>query len=112
MLKKDEWQQTSSCGALDKRCVMVCQHTSCLENGSAKVLATFKEADLPEDVLVTRTDCQGQCSSGPTVRIVPEETWYYRVQPGDVSLIVEQHLKEGKRIETKLNPRIHLRFSF
>jgi (2Fe-2S) ferredoxin len=92
-----------------KRSIMVCQHTACLKNGSAQVLKTFQESDLPEDIIVKGVECQGQCSSGPTVRIIPEETWYCRVKPSDVSLIVNQHLKGGKRVEEKLHPRIHLR---
>lgn len=92
------------------RCVMVCQHDSCQENGSAETLAAFTVAELPEDVTIIGADCQGQCSSGPTVRIVPEETWYCRVQPADVPSIVEQHLKGGKRVMPKLHPRIHMQF--
>lgn len=95
-----------------QRCVMVCQHRSCLLNGSAEVLAAFQSAEVPPGVIVTASPCQGQCSSGPTVRITPEETWYYRVQPSDVPVIVEQHLKGGELVEEKLNPRIHMRFSF
>ncbi|NER28596.1 MAG: (2Fe-2S) ferredoxin domain-containing protein [Symploca sp. SIO1C4] len=92
-------------------CVLVCQYRSCLAAGSAEVLAAFKEADLGY-FKVTGADCQGQCSSGPTVRIVPEETWYCRVKLSDVPVIVEEHLQGGKRVEAKLHPRIHMRFSF
>ena len=95
----------------EQPCVLVCQHKSCLERGSAQVLAAFEEAQLTE-FTVKGTGCQGQCTSGPTVRILPEETWYWRVQPSDVPIIVEQHLKAGKPVEEKLNTRIHLRFSF
>lgn len=94
-----------------ERCVLVCQHTSCLAAGSVAVLAAFEAANLTE-FTVKGTSCQGQCSSGPTVRIVPEETWYCRVKPSDVPIIVEQHLLGGKPVEAKLHPRIHLRFSF
>lgn len=90
---------------------MVCQHRSCLAAGSEAVLAAFQDAEV-EGFKVTGTGCQGQCTSGPTVRIVPEETWYSWVKPSDVPLIVEQHLKGGKRVEEKLNTRIHMRFSF
>ncbi|MGB3204312.1 MAG: (2Fe-2S) ferredoxin domain-containing protein [Crinalium sp.] len=96
---------------LKQRCVLVCQYRSCLANNSAEVLAAFQAAVVPE-VTVIGAECQGQCSSGATVRILPEETWYYRVKPSDVSVIVEQHLKGGKPVEKMLNPRIHLRFSF
>lgn len=95
----------------EERCVLVCQHKSCLAAGSAAVLAAFEAAELTE-FQVKGTGCQGQCSSGPTVRIVPEETWYCRVKPSDVPIIVEQHLLGGKPVEAKLHPRIHMRFSF
>ena len=88
---------------------MVCQHRSCLANNSAEVLAFFESAAIP-GVTVVGSECQGQCSSGPTVRILPDETWYCRVKPSDVPIIVEQHLKQGQPVEAKLNPRIHLRF--
>lgn len=99
------------CSNPEERCVLVCQYRSCLANGSAEVLAAFEAAEVT-DFKVTGIGCQGQCSSGPTVRIVPEETWYCRVKPSDVPVIVEQHLKVGKPVEEKLHPRIHMRFSF
>ncbi|MCA1994293.1 MAG: (2Fe-2S) ferredoxin domain-containing protein [Coleofasciculus sp. S288] len=100
-----------TCSKLDERCILVCQHRSCQAAGSAQVLAAFEKADT-NGFTAKGTGCQGQCSSGPTVRIVPEETWYCRVQPNDVPTIVEQHLKGGKRVEAKLHPRIHMRFSY
>ena len=100
-----------TCSQLGKPCILVCQHKSCLAAGSAEVLAAFENAQV-DGFEVTGTGCQGQCSSGPTVRIVPEETWYCRVKPSDVPVIVEQHLKGGQLVEAKLHPRIHMRFSF
>lgn len=92
----------------NQHCVIVCQYRSCLANGSADVLAAF-QAMNESDLTIEGTGCQGQCSSGPTVRILPEETWYCRVQTTDVPLIVES-LKAGKQLEHKLNRRIHIRF--
>lgn len=103
--------EEKSLGEPHQRCVMVCQYRSCLANGSAEVLAAFEANEVP-GVTVVGTGCQGQCSSGPTVRIVPEETWYCRVNPSDVPVIVEQHLLGGKPVEAKLHPRIHMRLSF
>lgn len=91
------------------RCVRVCQNQSCLRQGSAEVLSVFQAAEV-SDVTVEASGCLGQCSIGPTVRVTPDEIWYYRVQPSDVSVIVEQHLKGGQAVEEKLNPRIHRRF--
>lgn len=92
--------------------VLICQDRSCKAEGSADVLAAFEKTGADTDFQIKGTGCQGQCSVGPTVRVVPEETWYYRVEPSDVPQIVEQHLKEGKPVDEKLNPRIHIRFSF
>jgi len=96
--------------SLGEKCVLVCQNTSCLNNGSAEILALFKESELPENVTVIAAECQGQCSVGPTVRIIPEETWYCRVKAEDVTPIIKEHLWGGKRVENKLHPRIHLSF--
>ncbi len=75
----------------EARWVLVCQYQSCLKNGSAAVLAAF-EAQQVAGVKVEACSCQGQCTTGPTVRVTPEEIWYCRVKPSDVPLIVEQHL--------------------
>ncbi|MBD2180195.1 MULTISPECIES: (2Fe-2S) ferredoxin domain-containing protein [Oscillatoriophycideae] len=92
----------------EPRCVLICQNRSCLNNSSAEVLTAFQAAEVP-GVRVESSGCMGQCSSGPTVRIVPDETWYCRVKTSDVPEIVERHLIGGKLVEAKLNPRIHLR---
>lgn len=93
------------------RCVLVCQHQSCLRNGSQETLKAFEDADVP-NVKVEASGCLGQCNVGPTVRVIPDETWYYRVQPEDVETIASQHLQGGKPVAEKLNPRIHPQFNF
>jgi (2Fe-2S) ferredoxin len=90
-----------------KRFVMVCQHSSCLVQGSAKVLCALQMASVPDDVIVMTSGCQGQCSTSPTVRIIPEETWYCRVKPEDVNQIVEEHFKNHQPVTRLLHPRIH-----
>jgi (2Fe-2S) ferredoxin len=96
----------------EPRTVLVCQNCSCRDRGSQAVLAAFQAAELPDDVTAIAADCQGQCNMGPTVRVIPEETWYCRITVADVPQIVEQHLYGGDPVETKLHPRIHRRFSF
>ena len=89
-----------------KHSVLVCQYRSCKKNGSAAVLAAFKSGEIP-GVEVTGSGCQGQCSTGPTVRVLPDETWYCRVQPQDVPEVIEQHLLHGKPVARLLHPRFH-----
>ncbi|WP_084639649.1 (2Fe-2S) ferredoxin domain-containing protein [Geitlerinema sp. PCC 9228] len=93
------------------RRVIVCQNDDCCRNGSQETLKAFQEAaNLPDDVTVETSGCMGQCSIGPTVRILPDEVWYYRVSSEDVQQIVHRHLQGGEEVEEKLNPRIHMRF--
>jgi len=95
-----------------KRILLVCQSSSCLERGSAELLAAFQAAELPADVEVQATTCLGQCNLAANCRIVPEETWYCRLSPADVERIVAEHLHGGDRIAAKLHPRIHTSYSF
>lgn len=91
------------------RFVTVCQHTSCQRNGSAEVLQAFRAHRHP-GFSASPSGCLGQCSSGPTVRVSPDEIWYCRIKPSDVPVIVQQHLIGGEPVEAKLHPRIHPRF--
>lgn len=93
----------------NQRRVFICQHSSCLRQGSAIILREFQLADLPKNTKILPCECQGQCSASPTVIIIPDQTWYYRVTPQDVTKIVEQHLKGGKPVREKLNTRFHPR---
>jgi (2Fe-2S) ferredoxin len=82
---------------------------SCSENSSREVFAKFQENPVAE-VEVVRSECQGQCNMGPTVRVLPDEIWYCRVKPEDVPEIVDQHLRQGKPVDRLLHPRFHPKF--
>ncbi|NJR38042.1 MAG: (2Fe-2S) ferredoxin domain-containing protein [Leptolyngbyaceae cyanobacterium CSU_1_4] len=90
------------------RCVLVCQYHSCVRKRAAQVLEAFQLAALPE-VFVSASNCMGQCSSGSTVYVTPDRTWYSRVQPEDVAEIVMQHLQLNQPVERLLHPRFHPR---
>jgi (2Fe-2S) ferredoxin len=92
------------------RQVLVCQYIDCQRNGSAAVLAEFQDQS-PANVEIVASDCQGQCNMGPTVRVLPDETWYCRIKPKDVATIVEQHLKRDEPVSDLLHPRLHPRFT-
>ena len=87
--------------------VTICQYRSCSRNGAEQVLAAFQQC-APDNVMVSGCECQGQCGSGPTVRIMPENTWYCQVNVEDVEIIMETHLKlDAQPVQRLLNPRIH-----
>lgn len=92
-----------------KRQVLVCQYVNCQRSRSAEVLAAFQACAI-SDVSIEACGCQGQCNMGPTVRVLPDDTWYCRVKPDDVSDIVEQHLVQDKPVERLLHPRLHPKY--
>lgn len=98
--------QSPTTASPKRRCVLVCQYRSCSRSGAAEVLAAFQAA-VPVGVFASGSDCMGQCASGPTVRVMPDGTWYCRVQPQDVEAIVNQHLHQDQPIVRLLHPRFH-----
>jgi (2Fe-2S) ferredoxin len=57
----------------------------------------------PGQVLVTSSGCLGPCENGPTVVVYPDATWYSKVKESDVAAILDQHIGQGKPVES-LNP--------
>lgn len=88
------------------KCVRVCQNRTCKKQGAAKVLAAFTAFPIP-DVTVTASRCLGQCGNGPMVLVLPDMVWYSGVQPDEVSLLIENHLLGGQRVEQMLYYRFH-----
>lgn len=86
--------------------VLVCQNVTCKQQGSEKVLAAL-QSQAPNDVKVEPSGCLGQCGNGPMVLVLPDKTWYHRVQPKDVPRIVEQHLRQNRPVASKLYPEAH-----
>ncbi|MEL6161980.1 MAG: (2Fe-2S) ferredoxin domain-containing protein [Cyanobacteria bacterium J06627_32] len=94
--------------------VLVCQNTTCKQQGAEKVLAAFRE-NLPPGTQLEESSCLGQCGSGPMVIVKPDKTqkrttsktWYSGVRARDVKAIVEQHLKNDRPVTAKLYPAVH-----
>jgi len=70
--------------------VNVCMDLACASQGSEKLRdALIKAAEASDKtVLVRRTGCMGPCSSGPLVRVDPEETLYHHVKFNHAEAIV------------------------
>lgn len=71
--------------------ILVCQHRTCRNQGSAQVLAAF-QAQVDAPTAVRGSSCLGQCGRGPMVVMLPEEIWYDRVRPAEVESLVARHL--------------------
>ena len=70
--------------------VNVCMDLACSSQGSERLRAALQKAadSSGKSVLVRRTGCMGPCSSGPLVRVDPEETLYHHVDSGHAEAIV------------------------
>lgn len=81
--------------------------------GGLEILERFRDEidrrHLAKEILVTRTGCTGHHAFGPTVIVYPEGIWYAKVQPEDVSVIIQEHLIEGRPVERLVNRRIAVR---
>jgi len=92
-----------------KRQVWVCQHINCQRHGSADVLQALQSL-AGDQIAVCPSGCLGQCSTGPTVHVIPDQVWYCRVEAEDAIEIAEQHFQDGQPVERLLHPRFHTRY--
>jgi (2Fe-2S) ferredoxin len=94
--------------------VLVCQGRSCRKYGSFKVLEAFL-ADLVPGVEIIGSSCLGQCGNGPMVLVerdwtkpmLHKRTWYWRVRPDEVPLVIERHLRLDHPLVKMFYPKFH-----
>jgi (2Fe-2S) ferredoxin/predicted O-methyltransferase YrrM len=76
---------------------------SCPASGSLAVLDALdhqiQARNLTRDIQLTTCGCMGLCDEGPMMVVYPAGVWYRRVQPSDVSEIVNAHLRDGKPVD-------------
>ena len=75
---------------------------SCAAKGSEKLRdymkARAKEMGL-ERVRVNMSGCLDRCELGPCMVIYPDGIWYRIESPADVDAILEQHVRDGQRVD-------------
>lgn len=75
---------------------------SCAARGSEALVDYMKQQvkalRLPK-VRVNGAKCLDRCELGPTMVIYPEGIWYHYETKADVDEIIEQHIRQGKRVE-------------
>lgn len=72
------------------------------KNSEALVDAFKKELEkngLKGKVRAQKAGCLDTCEFGPSVVVYPEGIWYGNVQPEDVSVIVNEHIKGGQPVD-------------
>jgi NADP-reducing hydrogenase subunit HndC len=86
--------------------VLVCAGTGCHASESELLLSNLKKEvalrELADEVQVIGTGCFGFCEKGPIVKIIPDNTFYTEVKPGDAGEIVAEHVIKGRKVERLL----------
>lgn len=85
-----------------KQYVLVCSGTACESSKSRELIEALRQesrtAGIDADVQIVKTGCFGFCEKGPIVKVLPEETFYVQVKPGDAAEIVQEHLVKGRPV--------------
>mgnify|MGYP001795521761 CR=1 FL=1 len=98
--------------------VLICQNTTCKQQGAKQVLDAFEQwaqrySLLPDDIVAS--GCLGHCGQGPMVLVIDESTssieekagekvWYDGVRPKDTKAIAEQHFQVTTTNSIRLAP--------
>ena len=71
--------------------VNVCMDLACASQGADKLREALVEAAEAsgKKILIRKTGCMGPCSSGPLVRVDPDETLYAKVKDANAEAIVK-----------------------
>ena len=83
--------------------VLICGGTGCTSSGSKTLQEAFNSSlekfGLTEEIKMVQTGCFGLCALGPIVIVYPDGTFYSRVTPEVVDVIVEEHLLKGRIVD-------------
>ena len=86
--------------------MLVCGGTGCRASASDMLYENLKkevqENGLENDVQVVTTGCFGFCEQGPIVKMIPDNTFYVSVEPGNAKEIVAEHVIKGRKVEKLL----------
>lgn len=86
--------------------ILVCGGTGCRASQSERIIeslnAAIEKEGLQGYVSVIRTGCFGFCEKGPVINIMPDNTFYVEVVPGDAGEIIREHIIKGRRVERLL----------
>lgn len=86
--------------------ILICGGTGCKASSSHVIAEKLQQAleknNIADKVDVITTGCFGFCEKGPIVKIIPDNTFYAQVIPGDAEEIVSEHIIGGRKIERLL----------
>ena len=89
-----------------KHFVLVCGGTGCESNKGDEIyrnlIAEAEAQGEKDEVQIVKTGCFGFCEVGPIVKVLPEDSFYVHVTPGDAKEIIAEHIKKGREVKRLL----------
>ncbi len=86
--------------------LLVCGGTGCRASASdmlyENLLEEVRNNGLESEVQVVTTGCFGFCEKGPIVKVIPDNTFYVSLEPGDAKEIIAEHVIKGRKVERLL----------
>jgi len=87
--------------------LLVCGGSSCHSSESDAIVCNLRDEleakGLMDSVQVILTGCFGFCEKGPIIKVMPDNTIYVQVKPGDAQAIVEEHVVKGRKVTRLLH---------
>jgi NADP-reducing hydrogenase subunit HndC len=105
-LAKIKTEAINGMTATDVTRLLICGGTGCHATGSLPVKDVLEQElvdkGLADKCKVIETGCNGFCAMGPIMVVRPGETFYQKLSPEDIPVLVEEHLVKGKPVEKLL----------
>jgi (2Fe-2S) ferredoxin len=81
--------------------INLCAGGGCLASGEPELKAGLRAAIDRHgvDALIRETGCQGPCSGGPVVTVIPGNVMYFGMTPDRAEEFVTRHLMQGELLE-------------
>jgi NADH:ubiquinone oxidoreductase subunit F (NADH-binding)/(2Fe-2S) ferredoxin len=86
---------------------MLCGGTGCIASGALKVAdalkAEIKNGGLEETIGVVLTGCNGFCSRGPVMTVLPEGIFYEVLSVEEIPMLVGEHFLKGRPYQKSMH---------
>lgn len=86
--------------------ILVCGGTACESSRSKEILKALQDEavkqGVADDIQIVQTGCFGFCEQGPIVKVLPEDSFYVKVQPSDAAELIAEHVIKGREVKRLL----------
>ncbi|MDR0731216.1 MAG: 4Fe-4S binding protein [Treponema sp.] len=86
--------------------ILTCGGTGCESNKGAEIydrlISEAERQGVKGEVQIVKTGCFGFCERGPIIKVLPEDSFYVDVKPGDAAEIIAEQILKGREVKRLL----------